>query len=317
MGGSDKNKGDRIFRTHDRAFKDFFEERDVASSFLQEYLPENIIKELDFESLKISKDSFVDKGLKEYLSDILYEVKLKNRLSFIYLLFEHKSQMERFVAFQLLKYMVRIWENFLKQNKKAKYLPVIIPLVIYHGRPRWRVDSSFKSLFESPGKFEPYLPDFRFELYDISHLPDDELRGSVLLRILLITLKYIFNPKLRHKLPEIFELFGKLEDKNKATEYLEVLLRYLTYRADDITEKELQESVDQTLEDGGKIMPTLAQKWMEQGEEKGMERMKWDVVKNALAIDLPIEKITRLTGLPPEKIKLMKSRMKLKDSSDM
>jgi hypothetical protein len=33
--------------------------------------------------------------------------------------------------------MVRIWELFLKQNKKAKYLPVIIPLVIYHGKPRW------------------------------------------------------------------------------------------------------------------------------------------------------------------------------------
>jgi predicted transposase/invertase (TIGR01784 family) len=229
------------------------------------------------------------------------------------------------VAFQLLKYMVRIWENYLKQDKKAKSLPMIIPLVIYHGRPRWKIDASFMSLFEGTEIFKYYVPDFRFELYDISHLPDEELKGNVLLRILLITLKYIFNPELRHKLPEIFKLFAELEDKKKTTEYLEVLLRYLASRAEDIAEEELRESVGQTLEEGGNIMPTLAQKWMEQGiekgmeqgmekgMEKGMERTKWDVVKNGLTMGLPIETIAGLTGLPIEKIKLLKSRMDLKD----
>jgi hypothetical protein len=30
--------------------------------------------------------------------------------------------------------MVKIWETYLKQHKRARKLPFIIPMVIYHGR---------------------------------------------------------------------------------------------------------------------------------------------------------------------------------------
>jgi hypothetical protein len=47
-----------------------------------------------------------------------------------------------------------------------------------------------------------------------------------------MTLKYISTPGLNYKLRgEIFPLFLELKDKKKGTEYLEVLLRYLTRSA--------------------------------------------------------------------------------------
>jgi S-adenosylmethionine:diacylglycerol 3-amino-3-carboxypropyl transferase len=45
---------------------------------LKEYLPLKIRNKLDFDSLKISNDTFVDKKLKDYFADLLYEVKLKS-----------------------------------------------------------------------------------------------------------------------------------------------------------------------------------------------------------------------------------------------
>ena len=103
--------------------------------------------------------------------------------------------------------MVRIWELYLKQNKEAKYLPVIIPLVIYHGKPKWSLSERFISLFEEPADFEQYIPDFGFNLYDISHMPDEEIQGTPLLKIFLTTFKYIYSPELRDKLWDIFKLF--------------------------------------------------------------------------------------------------------------
>jgi predicted transposase/invertase (TIGR01784 family) len=62
------------------------------------------------ESLVVSKDSFVDKELREHFSDIIYQVDLKQGDSaYIYLLFEHKSYSDPLIALHLLRYMIKIW----------------------------------------------------------------------------------------------------------------------------------------------------------------------------------------------------------------
>jgi predicted transposase/invertase (TIGR01784 family) len=271
-----KKKENTLSQPHARTFEYVFREKETVVSLLKEYLPEKIRNKLDFNSLRISNTKLVDKKLEDYFSDLLYEINLKSgHKSFIYLLFEHKSQKERFIFLQLLKYMVRIWELFLKQNKKVKYLPVIIPLVIYHGKPKWNLTKGFISLFEDPTDLEEYIPDFSFNLYDISHMPDDNIQGTPLLKIFLTTFKYIYSPELRSKLWEIFKLFLELSDKTKMSEYLEVLLRYLFNSPGELNKEELREQVANILEDGGDIMQTIAQQLREEGikigEEKGIK----------------------------------------------
>ncbi|MCK4766201.1 MAG: Rpn family recombination-promoting nuclease/putative transposase [Candidatus Aminicenantes bacterium] len=301
--GQEKKKTEHITAPHDKVVKAFFSEMETARSFFQEYLPAEMTKDMDFSSLKFLKDTFIDKKLSVYFSDLLFQVKLKNIPVFIYLLIEHKSWPERFTAFQLLKYKVKIWELYLKQQEGAGTLPVILPIVIYHGYREWNIDTSFISLFDDnlPGYVKEYIPDFRYYLQDISRLPDEEIKGAVLLRILLKTLKYIFTPGLNHRLPEIFQLFHELKDKNKGTEFLEVLLRYLTNSARNLTDEELKESVTKVIIEGGDLMSTIAEKWVEKG--------KWDVVKNSLKEGLPIDTIKKITGFPVEKINRVKEEM--------
>jgi activator of HSP90 ATPase len=62
---------------------------------------------------------------------------------------------------------------------------------------------------------EYYIPDLKSEMFDISHLPDDQIKGAILLRVLF------------EKLHDIFKLYQQLSNKTTTTEYLEVLLRYL------------------------------------------------------------------------------------------
>lgn len=48
----------------------------MVADFLRNYLPEDVVRLLDFSNLEISKDSFIEKDLKDYFSDILYSVRL-------------------------------------------------------------------------------------------------------------------------------------------------------------------------------------------------------------------------------------------------
>jgi predicted transposase/invertase (TIGR01784 family) len=301
---SKKASGKELSQPHTRAFTFFFKDKETAISMLKGYLPENIKKKLNFKSLKISKDSFIDKRLKNYFSDLLYEIKLKSsqKSAFIYILFEHKCWEDWFVCLQLLKYMVRIWELFLKQNKDAKYLPVIAPLVLYHGKPKWELSRNFISLIEDPSGFEPYIPDFCFNLQDVSHMPDEDIQGSPMLRMILTTFKYIHSPELRNKLWDIFKLFLELGNTKNISEYLEALVTYLVNSPGKLTEEELQEPVNRLIEEGGANMQTIFDKWIEKG--------KWDVVMNMLRKGMSIDFIEEITGFTAAQINEFKEKMK-------
>jgi predicted transposase/invertase (TIGR01784 family) len=296
-----------LAQPHAKAFTFFFKDKETAISMLKGYLPENIKKKLDFKSLKISKDSFIDKRLKNYFADLLYEIKLKSgkKSAFIYILFEHKCWEDWFVCLQLLKYMVRIWELFLKQNEDEKYLPVIVPLVLYHGQPKWELSKNFISLFEDPAGFEPYIPDFSFDLQDVSHMPDENIQGSPLLRMILTTFKYIHSPEIRNKLWDIFKLFLELSDKDNISEYLEALVTYLVNSPGKLTEEELQEPVNRLIEQGGVDMQTIFEKWIEKGVDKG----KWDVVMKMLREGFSIDSISKVTDFTAHQINEFKEKM--------
>jgi len=265
---------DKIINPHDKFFKEIFSKEKEAREFLSHYLPDAIKAIIDLSTLSIFKDSFIEKELQEYFSDILYKVEIKDQPAWIYLLFEHKSHPDSFVAFQLLRYMVKIWELLLNQKQIQKTLPCIIPLVIYHGKEKWQIETNLSHLFSAPDPaLSPYIPDFDYILYDLSHLSDDQIKGAVTLRAFLLLLKYIFHDEFRKQLYTMIDLFKELASKATGMEYLETFLRYIISATDTITEKDIKDILTKTSPQGGDtLMPTLAEKWIEQGFNQGMEK---------------------------------------------
>ena len=48
----------------------------------------------------------------------------------VYILFEHKSYADRLTSFQLLRYLVRIWERMLRQGEPlAPVIPLVLSLI--------------------------------------------------------------------------------------------------------------------------------------------------------------------------------------------
>lgn len=64
----------KIQNPHDKFFKETFGHIEVAKDFLNNYLPENIIKIIDVDTLQLQKDSFINEELQESFSDLLFKV---------------------------------------------------------------------------------------------------------------------------------------------------------------------------------------------------------------------------------------------------
>ncbi len=280
-----------IVNPHDHFFKELFTHKENAVDFVRHYLPSQVVKLFDLTTLEICKDSFVDAALQELMSDLLYKVSLQDGQSaYIYLLFDHKSYEDALVSLQLLGYMVRIWELWLKQEEEQRKklrqerrahgdsprlpklsLPPIMPLVVYHGQEQWRVSTEFSGLFELPTELQEYLPSYKYWLYDLSGYDDADLKGAVMLQAGLLALKYIYRPELAQKLPEILDLIVKIADKQTGLTALEALLRYLLSGAENLDKGTLQETVKEVLAEGGIIMGTIAEKLIEEGRAKGLQ----------------------------------------------
>jgi predicted transposase/invertase (TIGR01784 family) len=264
-----------IVNPHDKFFKEVFTRRETAEEFLRNYLPDDVVTLLDLRSLEYVKDSFIDKHLEEFYSDLLFTVFLKDgSRGYVYILLEHKSYQEPLTAFQLLRYMVKIWEMALKNREDVRF-PVIIPVVLYHGAHRWRAGVQFRDLLDVSTALVPFIPDFQYVLWDASSYPDKDIKGAIILRVALLIFKYIFRPELRERLPGILGLFRELVTKRTGMEYLETVLRYILNAAPtgNISYEDLKAAVDEALpQRGGEIMLTIADTLIEQGMQQGMQQ---------------------------------------------
>ncbi len=259
-----------LLNPHDRFFKDLFSRQEAAQDFLQHYLPAELATLLDLSTLHISKDSFIDAELQEHFSDLLYQVNLHSgQEACIYLLFEHKSYPDPLIALQLLRYMVRIWEQSLKQQRSL--LP-IVPLVIYHGQKKWRVGLEFTALFDVPTEMKPYVPAYQYWLCDLSQYSDEQIKGQVILQVGLRLLKYIWYDDMPERLDDILGLLRTLGQQQTGLEYLQTTLRYIAGATDKVSEEQLKQVVLELFSEGEQLMPTLVEQWLERGREEGREQ---------------------------------------------
>lgn len=303
--GKQKVKFDIAYNIHDKVFRQYLEHKEIAKDIIANYLPSKITKQMDFRTLKITKDSYVDKELKEHFSDMVYTISIADKKTFVYLLFEHKSYTDAMVPYQLLRNMVKIWGNYLKQNPNTKKFPVVLPLMFYHGKKRWTLGNKFSTIIEDVTGTEEYIPDFSFQLFDISHLDDKKIIGALETQMLFLTLKYIFSPKLTEKLNDIFALYNKISKKSTSTEYLEILLRYLTGAMKTDDKKILKKRLIESIKKDENIMPTIAEEWVKEGEVKGEIKGrvegrvegKLETIGNMLAEEFSWDLITKLTGI--------------------
>jgi len=277
------------------------------------------LKHVDLKTLTNQNREYIDKKIHKDFSDLLYQAEIDGKEGYVYFLFEHKSYEDQKVIFQLLRYMTRIWEeNF---NTKTKKIPIIIPLVIYHGKNVWKIDTRLWKYIEGievmPKEIQQMTPDFKFTLYDYSPKSKTEIRGRAIVQAVLEMLKAIRENDKNTLIDGFIYFVSLVEDETDiqlANEIFDLGLVYLMNTEADITKEELLKA---SLERSDSVQ-TLAQRLLDEGMEKGMERgiekgkydEKLKIALNLQKKGLSIETIAEVTELNPDDVKKLFEKKK-------
>ena len=240
-----------IKNIHDSFFKKIFSDKNNIKSFLTIALPEDLLKNIELDKIEIDPTGYVSDDMKGSFSDIVVKTRIKGDKeekvkekkkskkkgkekeipADIYIIFEHKSYRDKNIYFQLLKYMYMMWEQDYREGKELR---VIIPLVFYHGRGKWRLKRGFNSIFKVKDEIRKYLLNYEYLLFDTNEwdLEDEKNRGirnNVMLMSGLLLMKSVFS-KDYEGVERVVDLWSKMGFKDE--KLIITFLYYITATKD-------------------------------------------------------------------------------------
>ena len=267
---------------HDALFKRTFGDPIHAAGELRAILPPALVARLDFDALQVEPGSFIDEELSQRHADLLYSVPLGAERVMIYLLFEHQSTADPLMLFRLLRYMLRIWEQYLKAHSEVQRLPLLIPAVLYHGEERWSAPVGFEDLVELPAdlrsELSPLVPHFRCVLDDLSQFTTEDLRDRSLTALGSLVL-FLFKeartaPDLIERLEGWVDALQKVWQAADGMSSLEAVTRYMMQVASKSARPErLKALLTRALgPKSQEVVMTVAEELIEQGIDIGIEQ---------------------------------------------
>ncbi|XVN41586.1 MAG: Rpn family recombination-promoting nuclease/putative transposase [Rickettsia endosymbiont of Argas persicus] len=264
---------------HDELIRSAFENPLVAKEFFEMHLPAHIQNLVSFETLKMEKDSFVDKRLKKAIVDILFSAKFEDKKGYIFLLLEHQSTPKYDMALRLFKYMFKIAEYHKKATKSKKF-PFVYPLIFYNGGEKYNAPRNLWELFEHSELVKTAWTN-DYQLINVHDIPDEELKEKAWSGILQFFMKHIHERDLLKRWEEIADLLPKFAKIDIGIDYIELILCYTLTRIkqSDIIEVEkiLQSKLNPKRRE--KIMGSIAYHWMQQGRKEGKEEGRKEGIK--------------------------------------
>lgn len=250
-----------------------------ARGLIETQLSDQALAELKLDSLQLRTGSFIDADLREKFSDLLFSVELAGRENdangggeaLVYFLFEHKSQSDPLSVLQLLSYIVRIWEQRIRDD-----LPMcpVIPLLVYHGESGWSAARSLANLIPAPAGLSSYQIQFEPPLLDLSCLDDCEIEGEPILRNTLRLLKYSRSKQLLEKLGEIVRLISSALPERRLEEWIQAIGVYIMTVNKNIDLEQYKQTLASILPtqfEPGSLADCLLEQGREQGREEGRE----------------------------------------------
>lgn len=294
---------------HDAVFKQFLRHADTARDFLDIHLPPALRKMCDLDTLTLASGSFIEENLRAYYSDVLWALKTAAGEGYIYVVIEHQSSPDAFMAFRLMRYAIAAMQRHLDNGHKT--LPLVIPILFYHGVATpypWSL--SWLDMFAAPA-LAKQLYTGPFPLVDITVVPDDEIVQHRRVALLELMQKHI---RQRDLLGIVEHLTAILLNGYANDRQLKTLFNYLIHSGKALRLGKFIREVAQRVPQHKEKLMTIAERLREvgrrQGKREGLEKGRLEgveegqraealrIAQTMLAEGMALEMVLRITGLP-------------------
>ncbi len=266
---------------HDASYKNFFTHSQTVADTLRLAAGE-LARRLDFATLERLPASFVTKHLGQRHADMLWRIGFTgDGWLYILILLEFQSTVDHRMAVRMMDYTSTIWMRLGRKDlgPRGEY-PLVLPVVIYNGEPRWTAATDVGDLVGPvPEELLGYRPRPRYLLIEIRSLALASLPPD---NILAMIARFEQAPTAK----ALEELVGSLADRVETIEAPELAGAFVAWIMHVLTQRfgtagrELQRKL-MTEEEG--TMSTLIERarkwgeerdqlWLQKGIEQGIER---------------------------------------------
>ena len=268
---------------HDLFARYTFGHPERAAAELRAVLPAHVVSQVDWTSLRREPGSVVDPELRESESDLLFSARLHTgQRLLLYVLLEHQSTVDGWMALRMLRYVVRQVERWRQEHPESVLLPLIIPLVMYHGQEgTWTAPRKVEDLFALPEEEEErwraLVPRFEYLLDDLTAEREEALSarpGPPLARLAWLVLRHGRSGELARKLPEWVALFAQVQEGPEGAEHLVVIIRYLLWVGDETVQEAARGVLHSVLDEqrAEELMRSYGEQLIERGLQQGLAR---------------------------------------------
>lgn len=260
----------KLHHKHDTVFKLAMREVRVAREMIQRHISEDIISQIDLDSIKISNQSYIDKDLKQLHADMLYHVKEKSGAdAYIYFLWEHQSTYDKNIPLRLLKYTCNIMQDHLDAGHAQ--LPVVIPALLYNGiRSPYPGSCDFSDAFANPSLARAQM--FKsFALVDLSAFTDQELLEGKWSALPNMLLKHMRDRDFSKVVNEAFVLALDYLANHNGEYFMQNMLKCMVEYAHIPDKLAFKDKVTMSSKEAGDKLMTIYDQLMAEGKELGKE----------------------------------------------
>lgn len=201
----------------DVSSKQIFGNHTLCAQFLRDYSGLELFADVQPEDIEDVSERYHLFREVEFNSDTVKKVRIgkpevgEAQDIYVISLIEHKSAVDYDVTMQILRYMVCIWENYVREieevyaaralpevketksrkgmNKRKDFrYPPIYPIVYYEGAGEWTAAWNLRDRILLGDLFQAYIPDFTYKLVKTRAYSNEELlsKGDAISLIMMI-----------------------------------------------------------------------------------------------------------------------------------
>jgi len=165
---------------HDSGYHLLFSYPYFVECLIRGFVPGDWVERLDFSSLEAVREGHPRDHIGMRYDDVIWRLRWRDLdlWVYVYLLIEFQITDEPFMAVRVLDYEGGLYRQIVRalRLKRGDRLPIVLPIVLYHGHPAWTSRTEvFDLISPAPPEVEPYLPHLRYLLLDVNAYSAGEL----------------------------------------------------------------------------------------------------------------------------------------------
>ncbi|GAB6088776.1 Rpn family recombination-promoting nuclease/putative transposase [Spirochaeta dissipatitropha] len=292
---------------HKHGYGILFSNRTLLRQLFESFVDEEFARRIDFTHAEpLLEKSYISEHLRDFADDLLVRVHLKDQKdpAYLYLMIEFQSTPDRFMSLRLLNYITLFYLDYLADTKDVRMLPPVFPLVLYNGTGKWNAPTNIRDIIDPDNFCRQFTPDFQYLT-----IVENSYSEAQLLQIHNAVSTVFLLENTSDK--DFEQLAGRLSDllDNESAETIALLSKWIRHlfinkKVDMSVYNEI--TLIQNMQEAKSMLVETIEKvkknWLEQGQEKGVEKKAVEDAQKMLEKKYPLSDIAEITGLSPERI---------------